>query len=162
MLQDISSNNLLVADEPGGACRLLPADPSMAGFIREMASSSRCVQLQYLQCLHGGDQQQQQAAAASSSSSRMGRCTARRYEPPTFEAANICPCPLPLPLLLPLPRCRAHNICSTWYWGSLTTRNRQFDPLADLYSLSFTFLEVSRAGRLVSVLAGRQAGAAGR
>ena len=67
--------------------------------------------------------------------------------------------PWPLRLLLQLC-CRPHSICSTWYWGSLTTRNKQYDPLADLYSLSFTFLEVRlmAGGACFGWRAGRQAG----
>lgn len=68
---------------------------------------------------------------------------------------------LPWPLRLLLQHCcRPHNICSTWYWGSLTARNKQYDPLADLYSLSFTFLEVRlmAGGACFGWRAGRQAG----
>ena len=42
MLQDISSNNLLVKEEEHGACRLLLADPSVAGIIAHLATPEGC------------------------------------------------------------------------------------------------------------------------
>lgn len=45
----------------------------------------------------------------------------------------------------PCPSCchRAPWIISTWLWGSPTTRYKRYDPSADSYSLSFSFLEVT-------------------
>jgi len=42
--------------------------------------------------------------------------------------------------------CRQEFICGTWLWGSTAARHRRFDPLADVYSLSMAFLEVSEPG----------------
>lgn len=37
---------------------------------------------------------------------------------------------------------RSDCIASTWLWGSSTCRYKRFDPTADTYSMSFSFLEV--------------------
>ena len=47
---------------------------------------------------------------------------------------------------------------STWLWGGLAPRHKHFDPTADVYSLSFSFLEVRGRGK-GSLTRGGDAGA---
>ncbi|PRW59599.1 serine threonine- kinase PEPKR2-like [Chlorella sorokiniana] len=76
MMQDISSNNLLIREEKYG-CRLLLADPSM-----------------------------------------------------TMRACDLAD-----------PKMAPFIVC-TWLWGSSICSYKRFDPTADMYSLSFCFLEL--------------------
>ena len=41
--------------------------------------------------------------------------------------------------------CRRAGIAATWLWASATSCYKRYDPTADIYSLSFCFLEVRPA-----------------
>ena len=74
------------------------------------------------------------------------RCTRCTRQPATAVSDDAARCSSLATLTSPLPLHCSRYLVSTWLWGSLATRYKQFDRTADNFSLSFCFLEVRVAG----------------
>lgn len=137
MIQDLTPANLLVDDGPEGI-RLLLADPAMAQPIELLQEKGRWV----ADCL---------STVASSCRQTKGPVPHTRSACAWLMAHCLPTTHFPWPSeAIPLHQTarRRSALCGTWLWGSMRVRRHQFDPKADLYSLSFSFAEVGRGSEL--------------
>lgn len=126
-LQDLTANNLLV-DDSGKGMRLLFSDPAMALPTSVLQRSEPgCDGL----------------PSAGTRLSMLGYHSSHSLRLLMRSALVFIQVQLHLLLFSCSLSCRRGDILGTWLWGSMLARNSRFDPTADLYSLSFVFVEAS-------------------
>ena len=126
--QDLTTNNVLV-DDTGEEPRLLLIDPAMARPIDLLQRPDR------------------RAPAPRAQPNAPAQLVGLRPPAPGRHldlVARPCPASQPPPTHLHTGALRrsSGNVTATGWWGSMRARNLQFDPKADLYSLSMVMLEV--------------------
>ena len=138
MIQDLTPGNLLVDDGAQGI-RLLLADPAMAAPIELLQEKGRWVGwcLAADSCRQLPTEERPVPPKGYCIAWLMALCLPATHFPWPSEA-------------IPLHQTarRRSALCGTWLWGSMRVRRHQFDPKADLYSLSFSFAEVGRGSEL--------------